>query len=588
MTATATETADPAAMRPLFFEGRFGWLHGKPAQGGTGVVICSALAQEEVCTRYGAMLLADRFARGGRPTLRFDYRGTGDSVDSEVSIARLTADIGRAVDCLRQEARVDSVILCGFRFGALLAAMAAAERTDVAGLALLAPVLSGAAYVRDLKVSHRFSPLAELDPVPPAESPAPLNTNGFHWSRAFRDAIAGLDLAALPAPAVPTLIALHHGGTRGAAMASAWHAAGTPLSERDFADYPAFMRDPTTHVMPEASFAAVAEWVSALPAPPRVTPARPVRVTDRLVLDEAEEIPLRLGEAGATFGMLCRPRGPVQPVAALMLHEGSSHHIGNGGAQVPLARRLAAQGYASLRLDLSGMGDSPCAPGRRRPFSDPARLPEVIAAADALADLAPGGIVASGLCSGAEMAFHAALADHRLIGTVLVNMPAIGWDPLAETDGAAPPAGKRTLRSYGRAIRAGGLRRVMRGDVDLLRVAGALTRHATSHVGRRLRSVARRGDPEAARVRRQMNQLAGRGVETLFVFSDDDPGLPEVRAQLAQAGVTATARIEVFDRSDHHFNSLETRRRYDALYARTLHSLASRHVRARPSESLAG
>ena len=588
MTANPASTADPARMRPLFFEGRFGWLHGQSAPSGVGVVICSALAQEEVCSRYGAMLLADRLAQAGCPTLRFDYRGTGDSIDAELSVARLTADIARAADCLRQESGVAAVILCGFRFGAMLAAMAAAERADVAGVALLAPVTSGAAYIRDLKVSHRFSPLAELDPVPPADSAAPLNTNGFHWSRGLRDAIAELDLATLPVPAVPTLVALHHAGARATAMAAAWREAGTPLSELDFSDYPAFMRDPTTHVMPEASFAAVERWVRALPPTAATAAARAVRVTDRLVLEDAEEIPLRIGDDGATFAMLCRPRGHAARVGALMLHEGSSHHIGNGGAQVPLARRLAAQGHASLRLDLTGMGDSPCAPGRRRPFSDPSRMPEVLAAIDALSGEAPDGIVASGLCSGAEMAFHAALADRRVTGTLLVNIPAIGWDPTVET-GAAPPPGKRTLRSYGRAIRAGGLRRVLRGDVDLLRVAGALTRHATDHVGRRLRSVARRGaDPEAARVRRQMNQLASRGVETVFVFSDDDPGLPEVRTQLAQAGVAAAARIEIFDRADHHFNSLITRRRYDALYARTLDELAKRHAAAPVPERVAG
>lgn len=565
MSAPGAPSADPARMRPLYFDGRFGWLHGSAAPGATGVVLCGALAQEEICTRYGLMTLADRLAAAGRPTLRFDYRGTGDSADVALTPATMVEDIARAVDCLRAEAGVGPVVLCGLRIGATLAVEAAASIPGVIGLALLAPIVSGAAYLRDLGVSVRFSPLALLDPVPPTGSEAPLNTNGFLWSAAQRDTLRDIDLAALPCCGAPVWVASPHASGRAGFAMAGWAMAGAEVTEAPFPDYPAFMRDPTTNIVPEETFAAATAWIAGLTAGDAAPAPAPITVTDRLLLGEVEERAVRLGPDGANVGILCQPAGrAASPVAALMLHEGSSHHVGNGRGGVRLARRLAAAGHASLRLDLTGMGDSPDMASRGRPFSDPDRVREAVAGVELLSGMAPGGIVTSGLCSGAEMALHTALADARVTGAILANLPAIGWE---QTEGdAPPPPPRRTWRSSWRALRAGGWRRLVRGEIRVIDAARSLRRRRPQT-----------GASTPALPREQMAELAGRGVRTLFVFSDDDPGLPEVRTQLGDIAAFAPAEIAILDRSDHHFNALDTRRRYDDLYVRAIDDLAARH-----------
>src|SRR5688572_11629148 len=77
-----------------------------------------------------------------------------------------------------------------------------------------------------------------------------------------------------------------------------------------------------------------------------------------------EEQALQLGPDGHLVGVLARPRAidPARPLVVL-LNAGVLHRVGPHRLHVVLARRLAERGLASLRLDLSGIGDSRPVPG---------------------------------------------------------------------------------------------------------------------------------------------------------------------------------------------------------------------------------
>nr|WP_277924507.1 alpha/beta fold hydrolase [Sphingomonas sp. CROZ-RG-20F-R02-07] len=571
------------AVTPIYFDGCFGWLH--EAQGGAarpGVVLCPAFAQEEVCTHYGMMALAERLAAAGFPTLRFDPRGTGDSVAAEATLDGLVDDAVRAADCLRQRCGVEAVAMVGLRLGAAVATLAAERMGEASALVLMAPVLSGQAFLRETRAAAAVASLSGLDPVMPIESDHALNTNGFHWPAAFQRAVAAIDLQA--PPACPVMMNPARGDRRTARLAESWRAAGTAVTERPFADYEGWMQDPTTSQIPQASFAAIAAWLveHALPVSSGRS-AAPVAVTPVLEADDFVEEPVRFGADGVLFGILCRPRAaPAASIAALLLHEGSTHHIGNGGAYVALARRMAGEGTASLRMDLTGMGDSPAGDNARHPHYDPERIAEGVAGIDRLAEAGFAGVVAFGLCSGAHTALQVTLADRRVVGNFVVNLQKFVWH-YGDDIRVAVRDNKRSLKAYLRAMRnPGEWRRALSGEADLKGIARVLAKRGALRAAHALRSLLPPApDSEIAIVRAQMRTLAERGVHSTLVFSDEDPGLPEMSMKFGRKArrlaAFAPARMVLLDCADHHFNGVSVRRRHADLSVAVMKAAIDAH-----------
>lgn len=114
-----------------------------------GVVLCYPVMDEYLGAHRAYRVLADRLARERFHVLRFDYYATGDSAGrrSEASLSQWVDDVHDAVDELRASKGVLRVALAGLRLGGTLAAMTAATRDDVEGLALWHPVVTGAEYL---------------------------------------------------------------------------------------------------------------------------------------------------------------------------------------------------------------------------------------------------------------------------------------------------------------------------------------------------------------------------------------------------------------------------------------------------------
>jgi exosortase A-associated hydrolase 1 len=118
------------------------------------------------------------------------------------------------------------------------------------------------------------------------------------------------------------------------------------------------------------------------------------------------------------WGILSRPSGqvPPAPVAVLIVVGGPQYRVGSHRQFVLLARALAAAGFAALRFDCRGMGDSE---GEKLTFE--AIEPDIDAAIEALLTACPGAqrVAIWGLCDAASAALMHATLDARVTALVI-------------------------------------------------------------------------------------------------------------------------------------------------------------------------
>ncbi|SOZ62369.1 putative hydrolase [Cupriavidus taiwanensis] len=547
-------------MRRLMFEGCAGWLH--EAQGRTGVVLCAPLGHEAMWSHRAWRHLADDLAAAGMPVLRFDYPCTGDSAgacEAAHFLGRAASSIVAAAAQLRALAGVERIVLCGLRAGASLAVQAAeamrshpAWQGGVAALVLLAPVVNGRAYLRELRALH----LNWLNSVGPTETPPPppagaLDVLAFRFSA---DTVRDLEALRLdrgancPAPRVLVLDPWPDTASAAGALARHYTGGGVQVEEAAFPEYADMMQSAEFAGVPAQAWRQLVQWLASIPAAPQAAlpgarwhmwgaaQAASLRVAVDGVVEESVWL-----DARRQFGILCMPcdEAPA-PVAVIFPNTGGNHHVGDGRMFVTLSRRLARLGVVSLRLDVSALGDSPRAPRSMSipTIYSPGPRADVSAAVDWMRTRGFRCIVLAGVCSGAFLSLHAALANPGVNGLVLANLVKFRWD---RADDRSAGKGARSWQGWLSAARRGGnWQRMLQGEVRVGPLAAAMARHAYRHATERVafRLTRLRGGDDLASAtayaRAAMRSLDERGVRTEMLYGSEDMGLEEAQLRFGR------------------------------------------------------
>jgi pimeloyl-ACP methyl ester carboxylesterase len=558
-------------MTPLYFNGCFGWLH--PANGARGVILCPALGLEELCTHRFLRQLATQLSGAGLPTLRFDYRGTGDSLGDDLDphrVAEWRASIRAAVDWLRRETGVSEVVLVGFRAGALLAVDVAAELGDIARLVLIGAPPSGKAYLREQSALSILIANAASDLSREAtHGDIALEVGGFPVTTQTAEAIRKLDSANLTCrPAAQVLLLNRPNAPGEERLRTQLRELGSEVTQEVLPGYAEMQWNSSLATLPDSAFDGLTAWLTR--DVPSGAARSPAIFEEALVTDEWREVPVRFGEQKSLFGMLCSPNERKKSHLILFLNHGSNHHIGWARNFVRLARRFAARGVSSLRVDVAGLGDSPARAGASENqlyFSG--SQPDVRAALDWADQAGYKRVTVLGHCAGAHLGFNTAITEKRVRDLIMVNLPRFFWNP-GDSLAVAMRSGFRSTDWYmSQMTNTGVWLRVVRGDVNASGIAQTLVKRLRQRISRTLNDLGERfssRDDEHGRVQRWFRQLSERGTRVLLLYGAEDGGLDEIALH---AGPRASKlrhlknlRLRVLDNTDHNITSTSAFERY--------------------------
>lgn len=515
---------------PVAFGSCAGFVH--DGGGSVGVILLPAWGFEEFTIRRGWAELADRLAADGYCALRFDWPGTGDSL-GDTAAGTTLADwfeaARQAAHFLRDTKGIARLILIGHGIGGLLAPhLSAALGADVT--VLMAPQNEGRMGWRELSISSRM--IASFLRIPTEPGDGGIEVAGFSLAKALADEISALSLADCSLAAGHPVLALSRGGAEaGAHLKARLDAAGADVTLADYTGYQRFLAYDMTAETPHADFETVLAFLKdRLPSVARETEGAD-QTGARLVQPGAfQEQPLLFGPENRLFGIVCQPEGKPSRGVIVLVNSGYNYHAGWARMHVEFARALAQKGISSLRIDTSGIGDSPLIHDRP-PFYDQAQVEDVIAAVTAAENLGLGPVLVSGRCSGAYSSLQAAVSDSRIRGVIAVNPARLAIGP-SESFEQVMAAGTSSMADYRRrAFSPSMLKDIATGKMPL----GKVLAKATSIAGKQAKALLAKVSGSALGLdqvnrmaKEQAETLLARGVKPRLIYAENDGGLDEL------------------------------------------------------------
>ena len=574
-------TATNLAKVPLYFgtpeRPTFGFYH--PPAGsrlrGTGVLLCNPLGDDLIRAHRPFRHLAEELSAAGFPVLRFDFDGTGDSAGDERDpnrVATWRADIGRAAAELRARSGVERLALVGLRLGGTFAALGAADLGGVDALVLWSAYDSGGAFVSEATKAHKM--LVMLQPTsfsggPPASDGQ--EALGFLLATQTITDLEAVDLLSLSrSPAKRTLVLDTANVETDSPLCAKLRDLGGAVTHRQMPGNKFLIISPHQSEVPTAAISAITGWLSeecpfveSSSAPGSVSnvPKSPATPESGGTLTSLRERAVLFGGARRLFGILTVPppstaRSDLPPV--ILLNAGTVHRVGSHRLYVPMARKWAALGFHVLRVDLSGIGDSPVPDGHAENLAYPRDgLEDARAAMDFLEETTTSGkFIVAGLCSGGDIAFQLGFKEPRVASAIMMNPRTFLVNDLSMVDSY-----ERARWSREAVARSDSWKNLLSGDVNLTRafklaapklkdlVVKRAKRAVTNLMGAVLPNAPSTEQRRETDVPYCLRTMAERGVDTYLFVTEHDPGVDYVDANYGPA-MNALSSIPNYLRTD--------------------------------------
>lgn len=246
----------------------------------------------------------------------------------------------------------------------------------------------------------------------------------------------------------------------------------------------------------------------------------------------------------------------------IFLNSGLLHRVGPNRLYVKMARALASHGFVVLRFDLSGIGDSTTS-DNTLPFTERAVAETQDAMNYLTAAQGIGRFILIGICSGANISFKAACRDQRVVAIAPINAP---FHFLSENERLISYVENRhRARCYWKihAFNPYHWLKVIKGQANYRGIREEIDSQIKKLFSRKQALLSAGGhsvldlDTEAEHFKADVNLLAERNVEQMFIYSEVDRGLDYLDVILGknsrEVSEKGKLKVEVIANADHTF-----------------------------------
>lgn len=445
----ATRALSRVEETPFFFgDGLFGVIYRPAPCRPSGWVVCNPFGSERTRAHRVLVELARCLAADGSCVLRFDYRGTGDSLGDfgDYSIDDYLDDIDSAVAQLEQVSGVRCGGLIGLRLGADLAALSSSRHGTRRDLVLWEPIVNGTRYQKTILRTVMANEMTNSSGVHRTRTDLKrdlaagrsVSVDGFAVSSLMFDSLHPIDLNALGRPDSDAILFVQSKAAANppvkpdiAKLIGAYSTA----EETDFLSIQApspWIQSRSFRWHPGSLFDDIASWIRSRDAKESVAEANTYAEGPQEASPAGRHHERPVGfdvDGDRVWGVLHEPLEPREGAPGVMM-------IAAGEAcrtaffYPALARRLARHGLPVLRFDPRGIGDSNGTRDYDRLYDffygveAGVLVPDTIAALDFFErECGINQILLIGLCGGAVTAVLASKTDLRVVGIVTLELP---------------------------------------------------------------------------------------------------------------------------------------------------------------------
>lgn len=559
--------------KPVVFSNCAGIFHApdKANLTDTAVLFLSPWGMEELCTRKLQRIMAERLSAAGIASLRFDYPGAGDSLDPESGVMSGQSWTQSAVDAVKTLQHLSAckkLVVIAQGVGCAIACEALQTAVKIDALVIMAPVVSGRNYLRELAMwSSMIDDGLGLHADQRLKEPGSIA--GMVMPDGIADMLKKINLLKLEtSPSSDCLFVTRTERVVESDLQKHFGLLGDKTEVIAFKGYDELVSSPTLSIIPHDLVEKIVAWVKERSETVSHQGANLSALKSDILRGAGfVETPVQFGAGGRLFGVLCEPVGPRKGATVVFLSSAYDRHSGWGRLTVRMARDMAKEGIASLRFDGANIADSPPVPGvPQQVLYEEAQNTDVIEAIDFLESQSKATVIAAGRCSGAYVAFGSALADKRIKAVVVVNADCFRWQKGRSVEDSL----NRKPRSFGeyreRMFSSSTFTRITKGEVDLLSAGINICKAIWKQIGVRTARLFRSHNEFGRSVYAAFDELKASNTKVALLYSENDAGLDHFNYyfDVNGRGLAAYPNVSfsILQNADHNLSPEHARKAY--------------------------